>query len=208
MNKRRALAACVMAAGLLASGCSTVPQEARPATPTVELSPPPVATVEVVQQLTGRLNLRVRRPSTGATDGGTLMFEFEGNESRGRLLLQTVIGTTVAQVRWAPEGAEIATPQGSRSGARLDDVASSLLGESLPLAALLHWIRAEPWGGAPHRLQAEGFEQLGWQVFLNAWHERVVTARRPARAEQPGDTEITVWARLDTADPKNGTSTR
>ena len=34
------------------------------------------------------------------------------------------------------------------------------------------------------------------------------SARRPARAEQPGDTEITVWARLDTADPKNGTSTR
>lgn len=208
MKARTTLTVVLASACLLVAGCATAPQPAASPAATQELSTPPVATVEVVQQLSGRLNLRVRRPSTGATDGGTLMFEFEGNESRGRLLLQTVIGTTVAQVRWAPEGAEIATPQGSRSGARLDDVAGALLGESLPLAALLHWIRAEPWSGAPHRLHAEGFEQLGWQVFLNAWHERVVTARRPARSNEAADTEITVWARLDTADPKSGTPAR
>lgn len=76
-------------------------------------------------------------------------------------------------------------------------MATALLGQSLPLAAILHWVRAQPWSQAPHEPRAEGFEQLGWSISLEAWHERVVTAHRRARADRPGDLEITVRARLD-----------
>lgn len=156
-----------------------------------------MATVDAWLQLSGRLNLRVRRPSTGASDGGTVMFEFEGNSHRGTLLLQTVIGTTLARARWDADGAEIVTAQGRRTGATVDEVSAGLLGTPLPLAALMQWVRAQPWDGAPHTPRPDGFEQLGWQVLLGAWHERVVLAMRPAVAERPQELEITVRARLD-----------
>jgi outer membrane lipoprotein LolB len=148
-------------------------------------------------QFSGRLSLRVQQTLTGAADGGTVLFEFDGHPQEGTLLLQSVIGTTVATAHWNPQGAEIITPQGTRSGSNLNEVATFLLGQHLPLEALLHWIRAEPWAKANHELRPEGFEQLGWTISLEAWHERMITARRPARADRPQDWDITVRARLD-----------
>ncbi|NBX95670.1 MAG: hypothetical protein EBQ88_02750 [Betaproteobacteria bacterium] len=152
-------------------------------------------------QFSGRLSLRVQQPRTGATDGATLLFEFEGGPEEGTLVLQTVIGTAVATARWNPQGAEILTPQGKRTGAKLDDVATALLGQELPLEAILHWVRAQPWTQAPYEPRGEGFEQLGWWVSLEGWHERMITARRMARAERPHELDITVRARLDEPAP-------
>lgn len=156
-----------------------------------------VATVDLITSLSGRLSLRVKRASDGATDGGSLLFEFEGAEDRGTLVLNTPIGTTVARARWTPEGAEVVTAQGRRTAARLDDVAAMLLGQSLPMAALLRWIRAEPWSGAPSTAVPQGFEQLGWTVSLASWHEGVVTAHRAASPDRPRDHDILVRVRLD-----------
>lgn len=157
-----------------------------------------VTSVNVDTTLSGRLSLRVRKTLDGSTDGGSLLFDFQGRESQGRLTLQTPIGTALAQVVWGPDGAEVITPQGRRKGPTLDGVASVLLGETLPIAALLRWIQAEPWEGAPFTAQADGFEQLGWTISLAAWNESVVTAHRPARTDRTHDTEILVRARLDT----------
>jgi outer membrane lipoprotein LolB len=150
-----------------------------------------------VQQFSGRLSLRVHQPRTGVTDGGTVLFDFIGSPDAGTLVLQTVIGTAVATAKWSPQGAEIVTPRGRHTGERLDDVASVLLGQPLPLAAILQWVRAEPWPLAPHEARATGFEQLGWSISLEAWHERVVTAHRGVQPNGSGDLEITVRARLD-----------
>lgn len=168
-----------------------------------------VSTVQArrVEQYSGRLSLRVHQPDTGATDGGTLLFEFEGHSDEGALTLQTVIGTAVAEVRWNPQGAEVVTPRGRRAGQTLDEVATALLGQALPLAAILQWVRAEPWPLAPHQRHTQGFDQLGWSVSLEAWHERVVTARRPANLDRRNDLDITVRARLDEpAEAPAGTS--
>ena len=184
-------------------GCTTLPTDANPVPVTAPdaakgtAAATTVTTVDLVTALSGRLSLRVRRPSDGSTDGGSLLFEFEGGEARGTLLLNTPIGTTVARATWTPEGAEIVTAQGRRTGARLDDVAGTLLGQALPMAALLRWIRAEPWPGAPSTPAAQGFEQLGWTVSLESWHEGVVTAHRAASPLRPQDHEITVRVRLD-----------
>ena len=169
-----------------------------PAGPT-GASASPVQTVQApaAQQFSGRLSLRVHQPRTGATDGGTLLFEFDGSPEAGTLVLQTVIGTAVATARWNAQGAEIVTAQGRQTGPRLDDVAGALLGQALPLAAILQWVRAEPWPLAPHRMRTAGFDQLGWSISLEAWHEGVVTAHRSAHPDRPGELDITVRARLD-----------
>jgi outer membrane lipoprotein LolB len=201
------LACCVLLGGCAALG----PRPPEP-TPEATAAGPSSATstaasaVTTVQaaprhQFSGRLSLRVQQVRTGATDGGTLLFEFEGSPQEGTLVLQTVIGTAVATARWDPQGAEIITPQGKRTGPTLDDVAVALLGQALPLEALLHWVQAQPWGKASHRASPQGFEQLGWTVSLEGWHERVITARRGARADRPDDLDITVRARLDAAPP-------
>jgi outer membrane lipoprotein LolB len=163
-----------------------------------------VATVQAGdrQQFSGRLSLRMHQPGTGATDGGTLFFEFDGSPDEGTLVLQTIIGTAVATARWNPAFAEILMPQGKRTGATLDDVATALLGQELPLAAILHWVRAIPWAGAPHEARTDGFDQLGWSISLEGWHERMITARRSARPERANDLDITVRARLD--EPSSG----
>lgn len=183
------------------SGCTVLTPQVPPmAAPTTVATPSTlstVATVDLVHSVSGRLNLRVRRASDGRIDGGSLLFEFEGSEPRGSLVLNTPIGTTVAQVRWDPEQAEVVTPQGRRTGRRLDEVAAALLGQPLPLAALLNWIRAEPWAGAPSTALADGFEQLGWRISLAAWHEGVVSAHRAADPADPGGVDITVRVRLD-----------
>lgn len=174
-------------------------------------NPNRIATVQAGdrQQFSGRLSLRVQQPRTGATDGGTLLFEFEGNTDEGSLVLQTVIGTAVATARWNPQGAEILMPQGRRTGATLDDVATALLGQELPLAAILHWVRAVPWSRAPHERRADGFDQLGWSVSLEGWHERMITARRSARPDRANDLDITVRARLDDPNsPERGAAPR
>jgi outer membrane lipoprotein LolB len=199
------LGCCVLLSACTALG--TRPPEPRPEAPaatpsaTSSAGASTVATVQAAprHQFSGRLSLRVQQVRTGATDGATLLFEFEGTPQDGTLVLQTVIGTAVATARWDAQGAEIITPQGKRTGPTLDDVAVALLGQALPLEALLHWVRAQPWGKASHQASPEGFEQLGWAVSLEGWHERVITARRSARADRPDDLDITVRTRLDEA---------
>lgn len=195
----------------LLAGCATTPTPSPGAasSPAAAQSPSPaaeppqaaarsaVATVELDAPLSGRLALRIHRPSDGATNGGSLLFELQGSQRQGQLLLQTPIGTTLAQVKWDEGGAEAITPQGKRRATTLDEVTQSLLGETLPMAALLRWLRGEPWDGAPHQAQPEGFAQLGWSISLEAWHENIIVAHRPVRHGRPNDTDIVVRARID-----------
>ncbi len=188
----RALAA--LAACLTLAACATNPQGgaslemslAKPSTPT---------TVPV----SGRLSIRVHEPATGRRDGGSMLFEIEGDPDQGQLSLRTPLGTSLASVRWSPAGAESLSSQGRHTGAHLDDLAGAITGQALPLAALMQWIQARPWPREPHLPLPDGFEQMGWRISLSAWDQGVITARRPARPGVAGDLEIVVVARLDTA---------
>jgi outer membrane lipoprotein LolB len=62
--------------------------------------------------------------------------------------------------------------------ATLDALAQELIGESLPMAALLEWLRGRPWAGAPSRARDDGFEQLGWQVGLAGYADGLLQATR------------------------------
>ena len=165
----------VLALGLLAA-CATTPR-------------PPA-------ELAGRLAVRVEAFEGAPARSLATQFELRGDALAGELRLSTPLGTTAAQARWRPGSAELITAETTRSFADLDALAQALLGEALPLAALIDWLRGRPWPGAPSApsaASAVGFEQLGWRIDLSRMAQGWVLATRertPAvsvrvRLEQP-----------------------
>lgn len=165
-------AVTALAATLLLAACATTP---RPA-----------------PELSGRLAVRVQAQPDAAARSLVTQFELRGDATAGSLQLTTPIGLTAAEAHWQPGRAELVTPDGRRSFDSLDALAEQMLGEPLPLAALIEWLRGRPWAGAPSRLEAGGFEQLGWRIDLSRLGEGWVLA---ARERAPA---VSVRARLET----------
>ena len=163
----------VLALGLLAA-CATTPR-------------PPA-------ELAGRLAVRVEAFEGAPARSLATQFELRGDALAGELRLSTPLGTTAAQARWRPGSAELITAETTRSFADLDALAQALLGEALPLAALIDWLRGRPWPGAPSAASAVGFEQLGWRIDLSRMAEGWVLA---ARERAPA---VSVRARLERAE--------
>ena len=145
--------------------------------------------------LSGRLSVRVEASETAAARAMSAAFELQGNEAAGQFDLSTPLGTVLAQARWANGRVQLATSQGTREFANLDELTREVLGEPIPVAALFDWLRGRPWPGAasvPTTPPAEpGFAQLGWNVSLARFDEAWVAALRD-RAPA-----VTVRARLD-----------
>jgi len=128
--------------------------------------------------LAGRLVLRVEAHDGTEPHSFGTGFELRGDGRAGELRLITPIGSTTAQARWRPGAAELITAEAQRGFADLDALAQELLGEALPLAALIDWLRGRPWSGAPSLASPGGFEQLGWRVDLSRFAEGWVLAAR------------------------------
>lgn len=133
--------------------------------------------------LAGRLALRV--DGSGAGRSFSADFDLRGDARAGALRLSGPLGTMLAEARWQPGSAELTTPERVERYAGLDAMAEALLGEAVPLAALIDWLRGRPWGGAPSTAGDGGFEQLGWTVDLSRHAEGWLTATRPAREAAP-----------------------
>ena len=165
-----ACAAGAIALALL-SACATVP---RPA-----------------PDLAGRLAVRVEAFEGAPARSFSAQFELRGDARAGELQLTTPLVSTAALARWRPGMAELITPEGARGFADLDALARQLLGEDLPLAALIAWLRGRPWAGAPSAAFEGGFEQLGWRIDLSRFAEGWVIA---GRERQPA---LSVRAKLE-----------
>ena len=98
--------------------------------------------------LAGRLAVRVEAFEGAPARSFSTQFELRGDAQVGELQLTTPLGSMAAQARWRPGLAESITPEGTRGFADLDMLARELLGEDLPLAALIDWLRGRPWAGA------------------------------------------------------------
>lgn len=144
-------------------------------------------------ELSGRLAVRVEAQADAAARSFTSQFELRGDADAGSLQLTTPIGSTAAEAHWQPGRAELVTHEGRRQFESLDALAGQMLGEPLPLAALLEWLRGRAWAGAPSRQEAGGFEQLGWRIDLSRYGEGWVLA---ARERAPA---VSVRARLEKA---------
>jgi outer membrane lipoprotein LolB len=142
----------------LLAGCATLP---RPA-----------------PELAGRLAVHVEAHAGSPPRSLTTQFELRGNAQAGDLQLTTPLGITAAQARWRPGLAQLITADGTRSFADLDTLAQDLLGESLPLAALIEWLRGRAWSGAASMPRNGGFDQLGWRIDLSRFAQGLVLANR------------------------------
>ena len=146
--------------------------------------------------LSGRLALRVEASGDASAKAFSAAFDLRGDPSAGTLALSTPLGSTLAQARWSPAEVVLATPQGTRRFANLDELTRDALGESVPIEAWFDWLRGRPWPGAPSEPAPElreGFAQLGWRVDLASFAaDGLLNATRTA----PPPT-VTVRIRLD-----------
>jgi len=163
----------IAAALMLLGGCASVVPPGEP---------PPLA---------GRLAVSVAAHDSQAARSAGTQFELHGNAERGRLILTSPLGTTLARASWQPGAAEADTGRGVERHPSLDALAERLLGEALPLAALVEWLHGRAWAGSPSTPLPGGFEQLGWQIDTSRRAEGRLTA---SRAAPPA---ITVRALLD-----------
>jgi outer membrane lipoprotein LolB len=175
----RKLHACALLAWSVAlAGCTTLPQERLPG-----------------DLISGRLSVRVEATEGAAGRALSAVFELQGNADQGRLDLATPLGTMLAQVRWLPGSATLATSQDTSPYPDLNALTTHLLGESVPIAALFDWLRGRPWPAAPSTALPDatraGFSQLDWQVDLTAFGDALVIARR----DRPP--AVTVRAKVD-----------
>jgi outer membrane lipoprotein LolB len=167
--------AALLLAPLLLAACASVP----PAAPGPTLA--------------GRMAVTVPAHAGQPARNATTQFELTGDATRGRLLLSSPLGTTLARASWQPGSAEVEAANGTRENfPSLDALAQRLLGEPLPLAALVDWLHGRPWPGAPSTASAGGFEQLGWRIDTSGYTDGLLHAERQTPAPA-----VSVRARID-----------
>jgi outer membrane lipoprotein LolB len=201
------LAATLSLVGLLAlAGCaggparvpgaSSVPSVAAASTPVAEAT----SLIPARTSWDGRLSLKLQAFGTDGARGMTLGFSLQGSADQGELNLSTALGTQMAAVRWQRGTALLVTSDGTQRFASLDELTQHLLGESLPVTALMSWLQGRPdplqpfspAADADH--QARVFEQAGWRVDLSRRSTGQVEASRDAGTGQRG---ATLKVRLD-----------
>jgi len=145
--------------------------------------------------LAGRMSVQVAATDTEPAHSLSASFELSGTPQRGRLDMNTPLGSTVARARWSPAAVVLDTPQGQTRHATLDEMTRAVVGEALPLPALFDWLRGRPWPGAASvscvAPEPAGFSQLGWRVDLSRFDEARLVARRVAPPA------VTVQVKLD-----------
>jgi outer membrane lipoprotein LolB len=99
-------------------------------------------------------------------------------------------------VHWTDTNAWLQTDQGERHFDTLGALSAEVLGEPLPLAALMNWVQGRPDPDLPDatHITPNSFEQSGWQIDTTDIGIGRLNAQRPATASLRG---ITVRIRLD-----------
>ena len=89
----------------------------------------------------GRLSLKVDSEPPQAFSAG---FRLQGNAEQGELALNSPLGNVLAVMQWQPEQAVLRQGDSKRQYASLDDMASSVTGDTaLPVRALFAWLKGQ-----------------------------------------------------------------
>jgi outer membrane lipoprotein LolB len=146
--------------------------------------------------LQGQLSIKLQAFQGLDAKGVSMGFFFNGGPQGGQLDLMTPMGSQVARVHWTPADAWLQTDQGERHFDTLGALSAEVLGEPLPLAALMNWVQGRPDPDLPAatHITAQSFEQSGWQIDTTDIGIGRLNAQRPASASLRG---ITVRIRLD-----------
>jgi len=136
---------------LLATGCANV--ETRSATDPAQ----PV--------WQGRLAVKVDSTPPQAFSAN---FVLAGSPNQGMLTLTSILGTSLATLRWDAFSASLKTPQTTQEFASADDMVAHSVGTPLPVATLFGWLRGDATTAA------------GWQVDLQSLDSGRIRAWRLA----------------------------
>ena len=182
---------------LLFSGCAhqvPSPRQAEALTQVPAGTPP----VRYSGPWDGRMSLKLAAFGQEAAKGVQLTFDLDGTPAKGTLDLSTPLGTRMASVQWHERMAVLRTSDGERPFDSLDELTGHVLGEALPIQALMAWLEGGPAPDQPWQGQPEGnrqqFTQAGWQVDLRERDSGYIDAQRPASPSQRG---ITLRVRID-----------
>lgn len=165
------------------------------------------ASARVTGQWEGRLSLKLGAFGSDPSSGSQMAFELDVKDDHGTLALATPLGTRMAVVRWqAPAAAgavqaQLETSEGTQGFASLEELTQQLLGEALPLQAMLHWLQGHPAPDLPfeapagHGASAPGtFLQAGWRVDASELSHGRLNAQRE---QTPTHRSVTLRLRLD-----------
>ena len=101
----------------------------------------------------GRLTLRVAK---NPPEQFSTAFEMTGRPEKGQLSLLSPLGTTLAMVRWNPQGASLQQGSDVQNFVSMDELTLRLTGAALPLPQLMAW------------LDRTGPPVNGWQINAQA----------------------------------------
>lgn len=101
------------------------------------------ATSERAASWSGRMSLRI---DSEPVQTFAALFELRGSAETGDLTLTTPIGSTLAQLRWAPGEALLKNGSDTRRYDSVDALVEAATGAAIPVGALFGWLdgRAEP----------------------------------------------------------------
>ena len=128
---------------VLLTSCSTAPRH-------VAVDP---TNPEAIGHWEGRLNLRI---ANNPPEQFSTAFEMTGRPEKGQLSLLSPLGTTLAMVRWNPQGASLQQGSDLQHFVSMDELTLRLTGAALPLPQLMAW------------LDRTGPPVQGWQIHAQA----------------------------------------
>jgi outer membrane lipoprotein LolB len=173
----------------------------------ISAQPTELATPTVTGQWEGRLSLKLGAFGPAPASGSQMAFELDVKRNDGTLALATPLGTRMAMVRWkaAAEAttvhAQLETSEGIQAFSSLEDLTQQLLGEALPLQAMLHWMQGHPAPGLTFEAAAgqnpatpNTFKQAGWLVDASELAHGRLNAQRE---ESPLQRSVTLRLRFD-----------
>ena len=144
------------------------------------------------------MSLKLAAFGQEAAKGVQMTFSLEGTPAKGTLDLSTPLGTRMASVQWHERMAVLRTSDGEQPFDSLDALTRHVLGEPLPIPALMAWLEGTPSPGQPWEGQTPGnqqqFTQAGWQVDLRERASGYIDAQRAPTATQRG---VTLRVRID-----------
>ena len=119
MTSQRRLLVCALALSL--AGCTTPRRVTSPQT----------------AFWSGRMGLQLHTDPPQNFSAG---FELHGSPEQGELRLLSPVGTTVAQLNWAPGKAQLIQGGHEQFSQNLDNLTAQITGTVLPIAALFDWL--------------------------------------------------------------------
>ena len=111
----------------------------------------------------GRLALQTEEESAQSFSA---LFELEGSEDQGELILLSPLGNTLGKLKWSSEGATLQTGQQQQTSHSLDALLAQVTGEAIPIKAIFDWLRGIETNAA------------GWVADLSALSQGRITAQR------------------------------